>query len=135
MLAKIKNSYAKFLCFLTLLYLGTTTAALAGGGGAPRPSNFGAGNAQQQYGAGANLSKVSDNATKSFEMVWIVLCSLATLVGLGFAFSGFMKLKKAQDPSSGVQASSGWMLIAIGACLVVLPWVLFTAANTITTTT
>ena len=129
MLAKIKNSYAKFLCFLTLLSLGPTTAALAVGA-----SNFGAGNAQQQYGAGANLSKVSNNATKSFEMVWIVLCSLATLVGLGFAFSGFMKLKKAQDPSSGVQSSTGWMLIAIGACLVVLPWVLFTAANTITTT-
>ena len=132
MLAKIKISYAKFLCFLTLLSLGPTTAALASGG--VPASNFNSNTAQAQYGAGANLSKVSNNATKSFEMVWIVLCSLATLVGLGFAFSGFMKLKKAQDPSSGVQASSGWMLIAIGACLVVLPWVLFTAANTITTT-
>lgn len=133
MLAKIKNSYAKFLCLLTLLSLGPTTAALASTGNGVGASNFGAGTAQTQYTAGANLTKVSNNATKSFEMVWIVVCSLATLVGLGFAFSGFMKLKKSQDPSSGVQASSGWWLIGIGACLVVLPWVLFTAANTITT--
>lgn len=132
MLAKIKNSYAKFLCLLTLLSLGPTTAALASGNSVGA-SNFGSGTAQTQYGAGANLTKVSNNATKSFEMVWIVVCSLATLVGLGFAFSGFMKLKKSQDPSSGVQASTGWWLIGIGACLVVLPWVLFTAANTITT--
>lgn len=132
MLAKIKNSYAKFLCILTLLTLGPTTAALASTGNVGS-ANFGATTAQAQYGAGANLTKVSNNATKSFEMVWIVLCSGATLVGLGFAFSGFMKLKKSQDPSSGVQASSGWWLIGIGACLVVLPWVLFTAANTITT--
>ncbi len=133
MLAKIKNSYAKFLCFLTLLSLGPTTAALASTGSGVGAANFGAGTAQTQYGAGANLSSVSKNATKSFEMVWIVLCSCATLVGLGFAFSGFMKLKKSQDPSAGVQASTGWWLIGIGACLVVLPWVLFTAANTITT--
>lgn len=129
MLAKIKNGYAKFLCLLTILSLGPVSSALA-----VSNSNFNSGAAQTQYGAGANLTKVSNNATKSFEMVWIVVCSAATLVGLGFAFSGFMKLKKSQDQSSGVQASTGWWLIGIGACLVVLPWVLFTAANTITTT-
>lgn len=130
MLAKIKQGYLKFLCLLTILSLGPVSSALA-----VSTSDFGSGKTQTQYGAGANLTKVSNNATKSFEMVWIVVCSAATLVGLGFAFSGFMKLKKSQDQSSGVQASTGWWLIGIGACLVVLPWVLFTAANTITTTT
>lgn len=129
MLAKIKQGYAKLLCLLTLLSF--SSLALATG---VTSSNFGATKAQTQYGAGANLQKVSTNATKSFEMVWVVVCSAATLFGLGLAFGGFVRLKKSQDQSSGVTAASGWWMIAIGAALVVLPWVLFTAANTITTT-
>ncbi|HFG7030930.1 TPA: hypothetical protein ACGIK9_003430 [Acinetobacter baumannii] len=128
MLSKAKSMFLSFAALLTVIMMGTTTNAIAA-----NASDFGAGKAQQQYGAGANLKSVSNNATNSFEMVWIVLCSGATLVGLGLAFAGFMRLRKSQDQSSGVTAGSGWIMIGIGGCLAVLPWILFTASNTITT--
>lgn len=125
----IKKGYVQLLCFITLLSMGS----LASAGSGVTASNFGSGTAQTQYNAGSNLKNVSKNATTSFEMVWVVICSGATLVGLAFALAGFMRLKKSQDQSSGVTATSGWWLIGIGACLVVLPWMIFTGANILTT--
>lgn len=127
--AKVHLTINKVLAFVALMSL--SAVALASGGSVSS-SDFGASATQKRYGAGADLKSLSTNATDSFEMVWIVVCSAATLVGLFLAFGGFMRLKKAQDQSSGVTAGSGWWMIGIGAALVVLPWVLFTGANSLT---
>lgn len=127
--AKVHLKFNQALSFIALMSL--SAVALAAGGGVSG-SDFGANKGQVKYGAGADLKSLSTNATDSFEMVWIVVCSAATLVGLFLAFGGFMRLKKAQDQSSGVTAGSGWWMIGIGAALAVLPWVLFTVANSVT---
>lgn len=131
--AKVHLAINKVLAFVALMSLSAVAlAAGGGGGGGVAASDFGAGQSQTRYGAGADLRSLSTNATDSFEMIWIVVCSAATLVGLFLAFGGFMRLKKAQDQSSGVTPGSGWWMIGIGAALVVLPWVLFTGANSLT---
>lgn len=91
------------------------------------------GTAQGAYGGGGSLKTVNANINDLSEDTFTMVKTFATLVGLIFVFIGVMRLKKSQDQNSGVSPMQGILMMVFGGLCAILPWLLFTSANTVTT--
>lgn len=85
-----------------------------------------------QYGGGGSLKSVNANINDLSEDTFTMVKTFATLVGLVLVFIGVMRLKKSQDQNSGVSPMQGILMMVFGGLCAILPWLLFTSANTVT---
>lgn len=85
------------------------------------------------YGGGGSLKTVNANINDLSTDTFVMIKTVATVVGLVLVFIGVMRLKKSQDQNSGVSPMQGIMMMVFGGLCAILPWLLFTSANTVTT--
>lgn len=76
------------------------------------------------------VEEVAENTTNLFEIAFNVVKAFAVLAGLVLIFIGIMKIKKSQDPNSGVSVMTGIVYLIVGGLLGVLPWVLIVMSST-----
>jgi uncharacterized membrane protein len=93
---------------------------------------FDGASAHSQYGGGGSLKSVNANINSLSEDTFTMVKTFATLVGLVLVFIGVMRLKKSQDQNSGISPMQGILMMVFGGLCAILPWLLFTSANTVT---
>lgn len=81
---------------------------------------------------GDGVKGVASNAEELFLLGFNLVKAFAVLVGLIFVFMGISRIKKSQDPNSGVSPMSGIVLLIVGGLMAVLPWVLLVMGKTFT---
>lgn len=123
-LALLKNRFSHFMGKCAVAVFGAGALALS-------PSASAAYEFNNLVDTGEGVEGVAENATNMFEIFFDVVKALAVLVGLIFIFMGVMRIKKSQDPNSGVSPVAGIILLIVGGLMAVLPWLLVTMASSV----
>ena len=116
---KVANMFHAFTAFIMAFLL--TTQANANNG-----YNF-----DNLVDSGQTLDDINSNIEGYSQTTFNMIKAVGVLAGIIFVFAGVLRLKKSQDPNSGVSPVQGIALIVIGGLCAVLPWLLITSASTV----